>query len=96
MILNITVVGAAKLSDYVLTNIMNLRNDINRINAINEGMLGNFRTLTYLVDISESKFMTTRRALLNSLSQPGSPARCLYEHGAISNVYIFSKTSFKS
>lgn len=96
MLLNLTVVGAAKLADYVLAEVMCCGTDINLISKINHGTLGNFSTLTYVLDISAEKFMTARRSLLNHLSRPGSPVVCLYEHGAISNVYIFSRTAFKS
>lgn len=95
MMLTINIVGIRKITDYVLHEISKINDDVNAINLISSGTLGNFKTVTYGIDIPESKFMITRRAILNELSKPGSPVKCLYEHGSIVNVYIFAKTSFR-
>ena len=94
MVIELTIVGL-DLEETVRTTVINFRERINRINQVKYGRIGNFRTLTYYIDVLEPDSMVTRRDILNELSQPGSPTVCMYEHGDSSKLYVFKKTAFK-
>lgn len=94
MILNLTIVGL-DLDDYVRIAVMKHRQYINRVNSVKYGRLGNFRTLTYMIDIRDDKSVETRRNILKDLSKPDGPTVGMYEHGNSEQVYIFRRTAFK-
>ena len=93
MELCVTVVGLG-LETYV-TPILSAARHINRVNRINYGWLGNFRTLIYRLEADDEHFIEARRDILANVSKPGSPVVGMYEHGNVGNLYIFSKSSFK-
>ena len=68
--------------------------DINAINLVNKGMLGNFITLTYEVDIPDGQIVMIRKKLMQEITDTKLLA-ALYEHGDWSRVYILAKSAFR-
>lgn len=91
--LTITIVGL-DLVDLIFSKLKKAGIDVNRINPINEGRLGNFRTLTYSFDIPDDDIIYKRRTFMNSLAEEDALLP-MYEHGDWCCVYIFGKWAFK-
>ena len=89
----LTVVGL-DLKDVVFGKLRKAGIDINRVNLVNEGRLGNFRTLTYETDISDDELIYKRRAFMEYISEEDG-LLALYEHGDWCSVYIFGRWAFK-
>lgn len=67
---------------------------INAINLVNKGMLGNFITLTYEVDVPDGQMVMIRKKLMQEITDTKLLA-ALYEHGDWSRVYILAKSTFR-
>jgi hypothetical protein len=66
------------------------------INRPGKGMLGNFKLYTYVINIEEDKFISTRRAIMDSMQFRNTHILALYEHGNYQNIYIMKKSAFKT
>ena len=90
----LTIVGG-DLVDIVFSKLRKASIDVNTVNLVNEGKLGNFRTLTYETDISDDDLIYKRRTFMDGVtSEDGLMA--LYEHGDWMNVYILGRWAFKT
>lgn len=92
-VLTVQIIGL-DLACVVLAKAKKAGININPINQVNEGRLGNFRTLTYQFDISDDDIIYKRRAFMNGLAEEDGLLP-LYEHGDWCSVYIFGKWAFK-
>lgn len=90
----LTIVGL-DLKDIVFGKLRKAGIDINRVNPVNEGRLGNFRTLTYETDIPDDDLIYKRREFMGGVAEEDG-LLALYEHGDWLNVYIFGRWAFKS
>lgn len=88
----VTIVGSG--IDEVVEPIFGLLS-IDSISKVNSGSLGNLRTLTYSLDISDDLVISQRKKLMSELSKEATHLLAFYEHGDWMHVYIFKRTAFK-
>jgi predicted amino acid-binding ACT domain protein len=70
--------------------------DINQLNPVNRGRLGNFKTLTYSIDIPRDEVIETRRKIMSALAEESTHLLAMYPHGEWMHVYIFDRRVFAS
>lgn len=61
---------------------------INLINPINVGMFGNFKILTYLLDIPDTETIETRKTVLTKVKERMPFAQCMCEYGNWNHIVI--------
>ena len=91
--LEVTIVGL-DLIDLIFSRLKEAGIEVNGVNPVNEGRLGNFKTLTYAFDIPDDDIIYKRRAFMNGLAEENMLLP-MYEHGDWCSVYIFGKWAFK-
>ena len=63
--------------------------DINKVNQVNNGMLGNLKTLTYFIDIPEEKVIKKRAQLMEKMAEDNLRLMPLYVHGDWMRIFVF-------
>ena len=91
--LTITIVGL-DLVDLIFSKLKKAGVDVNPVNPVNEGRLGNFKTLTYSFDIPDDDIIYKRREFMNGIADEDALLP-MYEHGDWCSIYIFGKWAFK-
>lgn len=92
--LTVTTVGLFAAKEFLLIAKNNGINPVNAINMVNKGMLGNFITLTYEVNIPDGQMVMIRKKLMQEITDTKLLV-ALYEHGDWSRVYILAKSAFR-
>lgn len=67
---------------------------VNQLNPVNRGRLGNFKTLTYSIDIPRDEVIETRRKIMSVLAEESTHLLAMYPHGEWMHVYIFDRRTF--
>lgn len=83
--ISITMVGGyfEDLFEAILTDV-----GINPVNPINVGMFGNFKTLTYLIDIPDTEVVQTRKNIMAKVKEQMPYALCLCEYGNWNRIIL--------
>lgn len=68
---------------------------INPVNEGKPGKIGNFRTLTYFLNLTDDSVIETRKALISRMSGQNSDLVPMYPHGNWMTVYVFYKYAIK-
>lgn len=91
--LNVTIIGLDLV--WIVESVFH-ELELTDINRLGEGMLGNFKLYTYVINIEEDKFISTRRAIMDSIQFRNTHILALYEHGNYQNIYIMKKSAFRT
>lgn len=68
--------------------------DVNLVNPVNRGRFGNFKTLTFSMDISGVDVFNERKRIMAALAKESTHLFPMYPHGNALDVYIFDKRAF--
>lgn len=84
----VTIVGKGydEEFEWILTELA-----VKTVNTVNSGMLGNFATLTYYLEIPENDIIVKRRELMNKIRERLPQAMALYMHGDWNRIFIMKR-----
>ena len=62
---------------------------INKVNQVNNGMLGNLKTLTFQVESPAEKVIKMRTALMEKMAEDNLRLMPMYVHGDWMRIFVF-------
>lgn len=62
---------------------------INKVNQLNNGMLGNLKTLTYALELPMEELIDTRRKLMDEMAKDNNRMMPMYVHGDWMRIFVF-------
>lgn len=62
--------------------------DINKVNQLNTGMLGNLKTLTFEIPLKEEDVIKTRKRLLDKIAEDSMRLMPMYVHGDWMRIFV--------
>ena len=63
--------------------------DINKVNQVSSGMLGNLKTLTYEIDLEEDEVIKVRQRLMGKMAEDSLRLMPMCVHGDWMKVFVF-------
>lgn len=61
---------------------------LNRVNQLNQGMLGNLKTLTYTFELNDEEVIDKRKTLMRQLAKDDLRLMALYVHGDWMRIFV--------
>lgn len=63
--------------------------NINKVNQINSGMLGNLKTLTYEIELEEDEVIRVRQRIMGKMAEDNMRLMPMCVHGDWMRVFVF-------
>lgn len=63
--------------------------EINQVNQVNDGMLGNLKTLTYEVELQEEEVIRKRQRLMGKMAEDNLRLMPMCVHGDWMRIFVF-------
>ena len=63
--------------------------DINKVNQVSSGMLGNLKTLTYEIELEEDEVIRTRQRVMRKMAEDSMRLMPMCVHGDWMRVFVF-------
>lgn len=68
---------------------------LNNVNQVNNGMLGNLKTLTLSFDIREDKIIPIRRNFMAKCAEDNMRLMATYVHGDWMRIFVFDPNTIR-
>ena len=85
-VLRVTVVGQDLFK--IVSEVFELV-DLNPVNQVNTGMLGNLKLLTYRFELKEDEIISKRKRLMEELAKDSMRLMPMYVHGDWMRIFVF-------
>ena len=67
--------------------------EINKVNQVNTGMLGNLKTLTYEIDLDEEEVIKKRQRIMGKMAEDNMRLMPMCVHGDWMRIFVFKPLS---